>query len=275
MTSGIDRSARRRVLASIALLGLPWAGSRRASGASRSEPGPAERGYPRNDAVRVQGVVGAAHGNFERVRELVDAQPALARATWDWGFGDWETALGAASHTGRREIAAYLIAHGARPTIFSAAMLGQVDVVRAFLTADPSLHRLPGPHGISLFRHARAGGAEAEDVAAYLLERFGPDEIPFGFPGDEAVASRYAGQYRFREEPAFVLRVGVRNGWLMVGAGAEPTSRVLEVAPDVFHPTSAPAVRLRFEVVEGRARGLTIEDGPVRMTGRRSGDLDS
>jgi hypothetical protein len=28
----------------------------------------------------------------------------LARAAWDWGFGDWETALGAASHMGSRPI---------------------------------------------------------------------------------------------------------------------------------------------------------------------------
>ena len=41
---------------------------------------------------------------------------ALACATLDWGFGDWETALGAASHVGRPEIAEYLIANGAEPT---------------------------------------------------------------------------------------------------------------------------------------------------------------
>lgn len=227
--------------------------------------------FPKNEAARVQSVVGASHGNFDRVRELVDEQPALAKASWDWGFGDWETALGAASHTGRREIAGYLIEHGARPTIFSAAMLGELSTVRAFLDADPSLARLHGPHGISLMRHARAGRSQAEPVVDYLLDRFGPDDAPFGIPGDAALEARYGGSYAFDEAPGFVLAVGAGGDWLMVGSGETPTSRVLAVEDDVFHPTGAPAVRLRFEVSGGVATGVTVEDGPVRLTGRRIG----
>jgi hypothetical protein len=109
-------------------------------------------------------MVTVAHGNIERVRELVEAQPTLAKAAWDWGFGDWETALGAASHTGGREIAEYLIAKGARPSVFSAAMLGQLDVVKAFVAAQPGVQRILGPHSIPLLAHAKAGGAAAEEV---------------------------------------------------------------------------------------------------------------
>lgn len=225
--------------------------------------------FPQNEPSRVQAVVGASHGNFDRVRELVSEQPALAKASWDWGFGDWETALGAASHTGRRQIAEFLIGHGARPTVFSAAMLGRIDTVRAFLSADPELHRLHGPHGISLHRHALAGGDEAQDVTDYLLDRFGPDEEPVGVAGDETIAARYTGRYRFETEPPAVMSAGVRNDWLMVGTGEQPTSRVLQVGDDTFHPTGAPAVRLRFEVVGGRAERLTIEDGPLVIAGRR------
>ena len=75
-----------------------------------------------------------AHGNVRRVRELVEDRPSLAKASWDWGFGDWEDALGAASHMGNREIAEYLIGHGARPTtveaIGDAALRGEGFVVR-------------------------------------------------------------------------------------------------------------------------------------------------
>ncbi len=35
-----------------------------------------------------------------------------------------------------------LIANGAQPTIFSAAMLGQTDVVRAFVAAQPGVQRI-------------------------------------------------------------------------------------------------------------------------------------
>lgn len=83
-------------------------------------------GFPRQDAALAKEIVGVSHRDVIRVKELVSAMPALARASWDWGFGDWETALGAASHVGNKEIAAVLLAAGAHPTIFSAAMLGQL-----------------------------------------------------------------------------------------------------------------------------------------------------
>lgn len=237
--------------------GAPWEG----------ETAPAD--FPRNELSLVNGVVGASHGNLERVRDLVLEQPALAKASWDWGFGDWETALGAASHTGRREIAEFLIGHGARPTIFSAAMMGEVDVVRAFLDSSPDLHQLDGPHGLPLIQHARAGGDDAESVVDYLLDRFGDLDESMGFAGDEIVLARYGGRYRFDTTPVVTLTVGVRNELLMYGAGETPSSRVREAGPDAFSPTGAPAVVLRFNVVDGQAQALTIEDGGVSMTGRR------
>src|SRR5262245_21383970 len=119
--------------------------------------------FPRQDAAVVREMVGVAHGNVTRVKELVSARPALARAAWEWGYGDWETALGAASHVGNKDIARILLDNGAHPTIFSAAMLGQLDVVRAFVAASPGIQRTRGPHGITLLAHARAGG-DAEMV---------------------------------------------------------------------------------------------------------------
>src|SRR5829696_8540369 len=80
--------------------------------------------YPSIDDVVVAEVVGVSHFNLTRLKELVDRRPELSRATWDWAFGDWETALGAASHVGRRDIAQYLMSKGARPDIFTFAMLG-------------------------------------------------------------------------------------------------------------------------------------------------------
>src|SRR5262245_56548887 len=104
--------------------------------------------FPQQQPAMVRDAVAASHGNVKRIKELVDNHPALARAAYDWGFGDWEDCLGAASHVGHREIAEYLIAKGARPTIFSAAMLGQLDAVKAFVAAQPGVQRLPAPHSI-------------------------------------------------------------------------------------------------------------------------------
>src|SRR5687768_8111296 len=81
-------------------------------------------GFPAHEPEAAKEIVGASHGNLARVKELVGARPALARASWDWGYGDWETPIDAASHVGNRPIAEYLIANGARPTIFTAAKIG-------------------------------------------------------------------------------------------------------------------------------------------------------
>ena len=114
----------------------------------------------------VQEFVGNAHGNLDRVKELLAQEPALVNACWDWGGGDWETGLGAAAHTGRRDIAEHLLANGARFDLFTAAMLGQLDLVKAILSAQPRLRHTPGAHGIPLLQHAKIGNAQ--NVVEYL-----------------------------------------------------------------------------------------------------------
>lgn len=235
-----------------------------------SEPDISYETFPRNDLERVNTVVGASHSNIEVVRTLVTEQPSLAKASWDWGFGDWETPLGAASHVGRREIAEFLIAHGARPSIFSAAMMGHVDAVRSLVEADPSLHALHGPHGISLLRHALAGGDDARAVVDYLVERFGPEEAPLPLPDVQTLERRYGGSFPVDADPPLTFVVGVVGGRLMIGVGARPSIRLGPVSEDVFHPAGATAVRIIFEVADERAVSLTVEDGPVRVSGIRS-----
>ena len=122
----------------------------------------------RLDPEKVQSFVANAHGDLEVVRALLGEEPALVNATWDWGGGDWETALGAAAHMGRRDIALFLLEHGARIDVFAAAMLGEVEIVRAVLEAYPEARDVLGPHGIPLVEHARAGGEEAREVLALL-----------------------------------------------------------------------------------------------------------
>jgi hypothetical protein len=123
---------------------------------------------PALEAGLVQEFVGNAHGDLNRVKELLAQQPRLINACWDWGDGDFETALGAAAHMGRKDIAEYLLDQGARLDLFAAAMLGKTDVVAAALAAFPDAINVPGPHGIPLLAHARAGGDEAHAVAELL-----------------------------------------------------------------------------------------------------------
>jgi hypothetical protein len=119
----------------------------------------------------VQEFVGNAHGDLNRVKELLAHEPALVNATWDWGGGDFETALGAASHMGRKDIANFLLEHGARLDIFAAAMLGKLEIVKATLEAYPAAIDTPGPHGIPLLKHAEMGGEDAKPVYEFIASR--------------------------------------------------------------------------------------------------------
>ena len=120
------------------------------------------------DSKLVQDFVANAHGNLARVQELLEQEANLINAAWDWGGGDWETALGAAAHMGRRDIAEFLLSHGARLDVFAAAMLGKLEVVKAAISAFPGTQQVGGPHGFSLIHHARQGGEAAAAVLAYL-----------------------------------------------------------------------------------------------------------
>ncbi|HEV2984294.1 MAG TPA: hypothetical protein VGX46_07900, partial [Vicinamibacterales bacterium] len=157
--------------------------------------------FPSHEPELVQEMVVVSHGNVARVKELVGRQPALAKASYDWGFGDWETCIDAASHVGNREIAELLIAHGARPTIFTAAMLGQLDAVKALVAAAPGIQRTMGPHSITLLRHAMAGGPRAQAVVEYLKSIEGADERPAERPLTPEDVRKLSGVYTYGVTP--------------------------------------------------------------------------
>ena len=100
--------------------------------------------------------------------ELLAQEPGLVNASWDWGGGDFETALGSAAHMGRKDIANFLLEHGAHLDLFAAAMLGKLEIVKTALQAFPAALKTPGPHGIPLIAHAQAGGDDATAVFEFL-----------------------------------------------------------------------------------------------------------
>ncbi len=123
---------------------------------------------PALDPDRVREFVIAGHGDLDAVHAALADEPGLLNASWDWGGGDLETALGGAAHMGRRDIALALLEHGARLDLFAAAMIGEVEIVRSLLDAFPAMLETRGPHGIPLLAHAEAGGAEARPVVELL-----------------------------------------------------------------------------------------------------------
>ena len=124
--------------------------------------------HPQFDRARVKRFVIAGHANLPAVKAMLAEEPNLINGAIDWGNGDFETALGGASHMGRRDIAEYLLEHNARMDIFAATMLGQIDIVKAAVAAFPNIVNVPGPHGIPLIVHAEKGGAAAQAVLEFL-----------------------------------------------------------------------------------------------------------
>ncbi len=134
---------------------------------SQSTPAKKPKGDPLS-AELVKEWVTKAHSDPARVKELFEQEPRLLNASWDWGGGDFESALEAAGHVGNREIAQFLLDNGARMNMFCAAMLGRLDIVKATLDAYPELKSSGGPHGLKLKHHALKGGEQALPVLEYL-----------------------------------------------------------------------------------------------------------
>jgi hypothetical protein len=244
-------SLSRRTLLGAAGLGLPLA-------RGIAAPAPAKIGvtdtFPMQPAEMVREMVSVSHGNMKRVRELVELHPALAKASWDWGFGDWEAAIDAASHVGNREIAEYLIGKGARPTLFTAAMLGQLEVVKRLIAAHPGVQRCAGPHSISLLAHAKNGGEQAKEVYQYL-ESLGDAGSPGPAPISDDELNALAGVYSFGNGPTEQIEIKANKGQLLfTRTGATPRP-LTHLGDHAFHPAGASAVRIQF-----KESTLTVHD---------------
>lgn len=254
--------SRRDAIASGAALtlGITWIGHR--AGASPPDAGTGLwPSFPHQNPDLVREIVGVCHRDLARATELVKSEPALANAAWDWGFGDWETALGAAAHTGRREIAEMLLEHGARLDIFAAASLGYTAVVKAMIEARPGIQRTWGPHGIPLAAHSRAGGDAAKDTLDYLLSLGDADAPPAAITLTDEQRAVYAGSYAFGAGPTERLDVKVNKQWLEVTRGDDSARRIHCVGDHTFFPAGVPSTQLVFAVKGERAESLAVTIG--------------
>ncbi|MBI1741566.1 ankyrin repeat domain-containing protein [Candidatus Acetothermia bacterium] len=115
----------------------------------------------------------AAHGNFPKMKELLDANPALLHTRWDKTN---EMAIEAAAHVGNKQAAEYLLSKGASLDICTAAMLGMNDKVASFLKENSKLANAKGAHGIPvLFFAALSGDTKIAELLVSHGSREGVD----------------------------------------------------------------------------------------------------
>ena len=111
----------------------------------------------------------AAHKSLEETKKILDKHPLLLNCANQFKKGDFETAVGGASHMGRKDIVDFLVSRGARLDIFNYAFLGYGEFIKKVVTDHPHLLRAPGPHGFSLLHHAEVG--KHRELVSWLQDK--------------------------------------------------------------------------------------------------------
>jgi hypothetical protein len=238
-------------------------------------PGNAAR-YPAIDEAVVSEVVGVSHFDLDRLQVLVNARPELARATWDWGFGDWETAIGAASHVGRKDIVAYLLTKGARPDIFTFGMLGNYTAVKSMIESTPGVQRIAGPHGISLLQHAKNGlspdknsSADAKKLVDYL-ESLGDADSAVYPAMDEKENAKYVGDYKYGtgEKEGFSVKVNMRK-LITLGKLGKNGGALYKTGDNQFFYQGTTSVKISFVIENDKVLSLTVSEPGLTLTAKK------
>ena len=194
---------------------------------------------------------------------------ALDTESWPGAQLRWlKEALEASQHepgirwrVGNKEIAEMLLAAGAAPTLFSAAMLGQLETVKAMIAARPGVQKTLGPHGIPLLAHARAG--VAKEVIAYLeaLREAGGSPNKMLSQQDK---EKLVGIYEFGPGANDRLEITLPKNQLTFNRVGIGTARPIHyLGEGDFYPAGARAVRIR---VDGKT--LTVHDGELVITAK-------
>jgi len=235
--------------------------------------------YPAYAPDLIQKIVRVSHFSLDNVKEIVGPHPQLVKASWDWGFGDWETPLGAACHMGRKDIAEYLLANGATPSIFSSVLFGDLALVKQLVERHAGIERIGGPHSISLLAHARMGGEAAKDVYAYL-ESLGDADMASPTPLTEQERKLICGAYKidgdaqevevsddmhaYAKSPMYTY--APQLNWKRTGTMERA---LFHLGGMTFYPAGARSTQIRFEE---KAHGvvMTVMDGGEVLTASRA-----
>ena len=237
--------------------------------------------YPAYTPDLIEKLVTVSHFSLDKVKEVVDPRPQLVKASWDWGFGDWETPLGAACHMGRRDIAGYLLSKGATPSVFSAVLFGDLSLVKQIVDHQPGIQRVAGPHSISLLAHARVGGKNAEEVFAYL-HSLGDADMASPGPLSEKERKIICGSYEIGHDATHTVEVSddvhayasspmytyqPQLNWKHNRTMARP---LFHLGDMTFYPAGAPSIQIRFELRAQEVVMTVVDGGNVLEASRPS-----
>ncbi|SNT39873.1 hypothetical protein SAMN05421640_3773 [Ekhidna lutea] len=267
--------SRRKILKGSALgivgLSLPFTTSASIFEKDHPSIGKPYPAYPSLEPELVSEVVGKSHFDLDTVKKLVDKRPELARATWEWRFGDFESAIGAASHVGRRDIIHYLLSKGATPDIFTFATLGAFETVKGIIQLSPGIQASLGPHGISLLSHAKVGLRMEDKMSTQevdnckklidYLEDLGDADGPSYEEVPESEKPKYLGDYKYGEgeKEGFSIQLNMRK-LLSLGAIGEFGGALYKTGKNQFNYSGAPSIKVTFQFDGDQVKSLTVKD---------------
>jgi hypothetical protein len=232
--------------------------------------------HDRHPAIQLEvasEIVGVSHFNLERLKAIVEPRPELAKAVWDWGFGDWESAIGAASHVGRKDIITYLISKGAMPSIFTYAVLGEFEIVRTMIEAYPGIQRNFGPHGISLLQHAKTGlqtdGVNKTNAQKLVdhLQNLGDADGKTYLETSEDQKTKFVGDYKYGtgNSDGFTIKLNMRK-LLALGKLGKSGGSLLRIGDNEFTYQGAPSVTIKFVLENNVVRSLILNEPGLTLT---------
>lgn len=128
-------------------------------------------------------------------------------------------------------------------------MLGQLEVVKAFVAAQPGIHLQPGPHGIPLLAYAFAG-------------------VPPPLVIPETEKTLLSGVYRFGPEAHEIFTVSTNKALFQFTRPGRPARKLALVSGWDFHPVGAPSVRIRCAETPSELT-LQIFDPGLVLSARR------
>lgn len=232
--------------------------------------------YPAIEEAIVSEVVGVSHFNLDRLKILVNQRPELARASWDWGFGDWETAIGAASHVGRKDIVDFLMSKGARPDIFTFAMLGVYSIVKSMIEFSPGVQKIAGPHGISLLQHVKNGRSNQDtnvterNKLLNYLEKLGNADGEVYIPLEETEKQKYLGDYKYgeKENEGFSIKLNTRK-LISLGKLGKNGGALYKIGENKFIYNGVPSVIISFLIENGKVISLTLTEPGLILTANK------
>ena len=184
--------------------------------------------------------------------------------------------IGAASHVARKDIVEYLLQNGARPDIFTFAMLGSFNVVRSMIEFSPGIQRIAGPHGISLLQHVKngmqAGNGNTMEEGKLLdyLAALGDSDSQKYIDVAETEKQKYIGDYKYGDGPmeGFSIKLNLKKK-LSLGKTGKFGGALYKTGDNQFTYNGEPSVSITFLAENDKIISLTVTEPGLTLTAKK------